>query len=85
MKNLKLKTMNPGVLEILTREQLKKVMGADGSGSDGSGGRCSDDRLCSMYGGWDGGCKTMATGQCRCVKYKDGVAIESVPSSYCLA
>lgn len=85
MKTLKLKAMNLDVIEILTREQLRHVIGGDGyGGSGGSGERCSNDRLCSMYSGWDGGCKTMATGQCRCVKYSNGSASESVPDSSCL-
>ncbi len=37
MKKLKLKALELGATEILTREQLKKVFGGDG-GSDGSGG-----------------------------------------------
>lgn len=84
MKKLKLQALDLGVSEILTREQLKNVMGSDGSG--GGGARCSTDRLCSMYGGWDGGCAQMSsTDQCRCVKYVNGVPSESVPDSRCLA
>jgi len=81
MKKLKLKVLGLGSSEILTREQLKNIIGAEGEGS----GRCSNDRLCSMYSGWDGGCATMQTGQCRCVRYENGSAVESVPDSYCLA
>lgn len=81
MKKLKLSAMDLGAGEILTREQLKNVMGADGSGI----GRCSNDRLCSMYQGWDAGCGTMQTGQCRCIRYANGVPVESIPDSYCLA
>lgn len=81
MKKLKLQALDLGVSEILTREQLKNVMGGDGSG----GGRCSNDRFCSMYQPGDSGCAEMQSGQCRCVRYSNGVAIESVPDSYCLA
>lgn len=73
--------MDLGLNQILTREQLKNVMGADGSDS---GTRCSDGRRCGIYMAGDGGCATMQTGQCRCVIYVDGIAKESVPSSYCL-
>lgn len=91
MKKLELKAMNLDVLEILSREQLKHVIGADGSGegsgSGGSGGvkTCSNDRFCTMYQPRDGGCKTMENGQCRCVKYSNGSASESVPDSNCIA
>jgi hypothetical protein len=81
MKKLKLRALDLGSSEILSREQLKNIIGANGSGSD----RCSNDRLCSVYGGWDGGCATMETGQCRCVIYRNGSASESVPDSNCLA
>ncbi|MFB6453872.1 hypothetical protein ACE38W_01275 [Chitinophaga sp. Hz27] len=39
MKKLRLKMLDLGATEVLSREQLKQVMGgADGSGGDGSGG-----------------------------------------------
>lgn len=38
--------MDLGLNQILTREQLKNVMGADGSDS---GTRCSDGRRCGIY------------------------------------
>ena len=42
MKKLKLRALELGANELLTREQLKNVMGGDGSG-DGSGG---EDATC---------------------------------------
>jgi len=39
MKKLKLKALELGASEVLTREQLKNVLGGDGSGG-GSGGSC---------------------------------------------
>lgn len=80
MKKLKLKSLNLGLSEVLTREQLKNVMGADGSYAH----KCSDDRICSLNQVGDGGCATMQTGQCRCVRYAHGVAVESVPSEWCI-
>ena len=82
MKKLKLKAMDLGAIEILTRDQMKNVFGAEGSG--GSKSRCSNDRFCSIYHPGDGGCKEMQTGQCRCVIYSGGSASESVPDSHCL-
>jgi hypothetical protein len=38
MKKLKLKALGLGAKEILTREQLKYVLGGDGSGSGAGGG-----------------------------------------------
>lgn len=51
MKKLKLKALEYGAIEILTREQLKKILGGDdfgsgGSGSNGSGGNGSGGSLC---------------------------------------
>jgi len=43
MKKLKLKALELGVSELLTREQLKNVLGGDGSGGGSGGpGSCSD-------------------------------------------
>jgi len=43
MKKLKLKALNLGASEVLTREQLKNIMGGDGSGGGSGGpGSCSD-------------------------------------------
>lgn len=89
MKNLKQMAMNLGVIEVLSREQMQNVFGAyvetELEEEGGGGGRCSNDRFCSMYQVRDGGCSTMQTGQCRCVKYANGSAVESVPDSNCLA
>ena len=79
MKNLKLRMLALNASEVLTREQMKSVRGGDGSGA-----RCSNDRMCSVYNAGDGGCKQMGTGQCRCVLYHNGSASESVPDSICL-
>jgi len=43
MKKLKLSELNLGGSEVLTREQLKKVLGGTGSGSDDSGSGSGDD------------------------------------------
>lgn len=78
--------------ELLNRAQMKHVLGGyeDGGGDYGGGGgdRCSNDRLCSfhgVHGVTQGGCHPMQNGQCRCVAWSNGVAVESVPHSGCLA
>jgi len=50
MKKLKLKALELGASELLTREQLKSVLGGDGSGggSGGGGFGCSDNG-CLLY------------------------------------
>ncbi|MBS1917687.1 MAG: hypothetical protein JST87_15560 [Bacteroidetes bacterium] len=48
MKKLKLKALELGVTEVLTREQLKNVLGGD-SGSGGSGGTYGLG-FCSFFG-----------------------------------
>jgi len=45
MKKLKLRALELGASELLTREQLKNVMGGDGSGG-GSGGSCQYFEYC---------------------------------------
>ncbi len=85
MKKLKLNKTGFAGAEVLSRAQLKKVMGGGGDDDFGSSGpRCKSDVFCSIYQGGDGVCMTMETGQCRCVKYNGGSASESVPDSYCL-
>lgn len=40
MKKLKLQTLQFGAKEVLTRDQLKKIMGGSGSGSGSGAGQC---------------------------------------------
>ncbi|SDD54219.1 hypothetical protein SAMN04487894_11063 [Niabella drilacis] len=48
MKKLKLRLTESGTLEILTREQLKKILGGNGSGGSGGSGRdCPCGASCS--------------------------------------
>ena len=49
MKKLKLKALELGSNELLTREQLKNVMAGDGSGG-GSGGGGTDLHWCCKIG-----------------------------------
>lgn len=50
MKKLKLNLQNMEGAEVLTREQLKMVMGGDvGSGGNGTGANCTSE----CYGAWD--------------------------------
>ncbi|NLR78213.1 hypothetical protein [Chitinophaga eiseniae] len=46
MKKLKLTALDLGAKELLTREQLKNVMGGDGSGSGGAGS-CTYTQTCA--------------------------------------
>lgn len=45
MKKLKLQTLGLSVNDLLTREQMKKVMGGSGTGSGSTGGGCN----CPMF------------------------------------
>lgn len=69
MKKLKLSLQNIEGAEVLTRAQLKKVLG--GNEDDGSGGKkCSDscDGRCDLPGGNEGKChKRSYDGKCFCV------------------
>ncbi|TWF39575.1 hypothetical protein FHW36_10512 [Chitinophaga polysaccharea] len=58
MKKLKLKTLGLGIDEVLTREQLKNVLG--GSGSSGSGDKIN----CNVYGTTGDGTPYDFTGPC---------------------
>lgn len=61
MKKLKFKALELGAKELLTREQLKQVMGGN-DGSDGSGaGSCTYTQTCA---GGSISC-TSATGDCQ--------------------
>ena len=82
MKKLKLNVAELGATEILTREELKKVLGGTGSGS-GSGigyvsgcgklgqAHCGDTagNSCKTHSGASGKCKSpQATTTCVCVE-----------------
>lgn len=57
MKKLKLKAFELGATEVLTREQLKKVLGGDGT--------CAvtwiDTHMTGSYGAWSGSAMTVTT------------------------
>lgn len=46
-------------------------------------GRCKSDVICHAFGPYNGTCEPMQTGQCRCVNYENGTAVESVPWEDC--
>ncbi len=59
MKKLKLKALNLGAKEFLTREQLKNVLGggtgtSGGSGTTSAGGSGCPTTACSVYNSTDG-------------------------------
>jgi hypothetical protein len=66
MKKLKLKALELGATEILTREQLKKVFGGDdtgGSGSgSGSGSGCKDTCTDTLFCNANQTCKNVYCG-----------------------
>jgi len=89
MKKLKLSAPTFQNGEVLTRAQLKKVLGGDGSGGEGDLGRCYthwEDRICTFIGknGTEvpGECSPSDNGsQCRCVAWTGD---ESVPDAGCI-
>lgn len=54
MKKLKLKALTLGATEILTREQLKTIMGGCSSSTDCGGGNWCDGGTCKPYPGSGG-------------------------------
>jgi hypothetical protein len=86
MKKLKLKALGLGAKEILTREQLKYVLGGDGSGSGtgggggntggGSGGTC-----CAHSADWISYVKCGVT-QATAIAYADQYASTSGNPGY---
>lgn len=69
MKKLKLKALELGVQEVLTRDQLKNVLGGDGS-NDGTHVCYSTTTTCTYQesgtGTVSGSCSTNANGKCVC-------------------
>jgi len=71
MKKLKLKALELGASELLTREQLKNVMAGDGSGG-GIGTGCANDNLglcggnCQTPHGAASKCSTNSSSKCTC-------------------
>lgn len=49
MKKLKLDFQHLGNVELLTRSQLKQIVGGDG-GSGGDGAACENDSDCKKFG-----------------------------------
>jgi hypothetical protein len=75
-------------LNLLSKAEMKTVMGGNPPIGGEEGGRCNNDKYC-VFEGYEGsyqagGCSTMQTGQCRCVSYYGGVPSQSVPDSSCL-
>ncbi len=66
MKKVKLKALEAGAKELLSREQLKNVLGGSGSG----GGTCSNN-VCGVF--YEGGqvgngfCGSIAGESCHCI------------------
>jgi hypothetical protein len=82
MKKLKLKALELGAKELLSREQLKHVIGGDdGSGSGGahtcygSQSSCSYDQAGS--GSVNGSCSTNSNGRCVCGNGSSSVLSDS--------
>ncbi|HVW99419.1 MAG TPA: hypothetical protein VHA52_03120 [Candidatus Babeliaceae bacterium] len=60
MKKLKLKALELGAMEVLTRQQLKSILGGDGSGS-GSGNGCPSGEAPCICNFVDEGCQVPTT------------------------
>ncbi len=71
MKKMKLQMLGLSVNDLLSREQMKKVMGGSGSGSGGSGG----GNCCAHTEGW-------TDSQCG---YADSTEAQNAASAYATA
>ncbi|MGN6495645.1 MAG: hypothetical protein ACTHLE_26885 [Agriterribacter sp.] len=71
MKKLKLKLQNIEGAEMLSREQLKSVMGGSGGGGGGGAGYCAISTSCNLYvrdlgTTYEGKCYYQIGGKCFC-------------------
>ena len=88
MKKLKLMALKLGAKELLTREQLKNVLGGDGSSLGDGDGPCRVSLGCNLYNRADGitypgNCYYQIGGNCFCLAHdKFGQTIISDPSVY---